>query len=191
MNLLGNGLSAADHDADALSVREAELSMLQQIGASRYTILGLQSNLANTYQQLGRIDEALCLQRELYSGCLKLHGEEHVNTLRESLCYASGLIASIRLGEAKSLMRKTIPVAQRVLGESHEHTLKMRWVYADTICRDNGYQLDDLREAVEILEDSERIARRVLGGMHPTTVGIERHLQAAREALDARETGAS
>ena len=48
--------------------------------------------------------------------------------------------------------------------------------------------LDDTREAVETLEETERIARRVLGGAHPTTKGIERHLRNARAVLRARET---
>ena len=46
--------------------------------------------------------------------------------------------------------------------------------------------VDDLREAVTTLEDSERIARRVLGGSHPTTGGIELHLRYARTALRIR-----
>ena len=48
--------------------------------------------------------------------------------------------------------------------------------------------LEDLRESVETLEDVERIARRVLGGAHPTTTGIEATLQLAREILSACET---
>ena len=44
------------------------------------------------------------------------------------------------------------------------------------------------REAVTTLEDTERIARRVLGGAHPTTTGIERDLRKSRAALHARET---
>ena len=47
--------------------------------------------------------------------------------------------------------------------------------------------LDDLREAVTTLEDTERIARRVLGGAHPVTKGIEHNLPNARAALHARE----
>ena len=38
------------------------------------------------------------------------------------------------------------------------------------------------------LEDVERTARRVLGGAHPITAGIERDLQEAREVLRSRET---
>ena len=98
-----------------------------------------------------------------------------------------------RFKEAMALLRKTMPVARRVLGESHQTTLKMRWNYAKALCLehldsvDPGATLDDLREAVTTLEDTERIARRVLGGAHPITMQIERHLQKARAALRARE----
>ena len=38
------------------------------------------------------------------------------------------------------------------------------------------------------LEETGRIARRVLGGAHPGTRGIENELQEARELLRSRET---
>ena len=47
--------------------------------------------------------------------------------------------------------------------------------------------LDDRREAVTTLEDTERIARRVLGSTHPTTKDIERNLRNARAKLNACE----
>ena len=84
-----------------------------------------------------------------------------------------------------------MPVARRVLGESHVDTLRMRWEYALALYRDNSAMLDDLRESVTTLEDTERIARRVLGGAHPLTEGIEYELQDARAALRARETPAA
>ena len=49
--------------------------------------------------------------------------------------------------------------------------------------KDDGATLDELREAVATLEETERTARRVFGGAHPTTVGIENELQEARELL--------
>ena len=80
-----------------------------------------------------------------------------------------------------------MPVARRVLGESRELALKMRWIYAQSFYTDASASLDDLREAVTTLGESEPIARRVLGSAHPTTRGIERALQNARAALRARE----
>ena len=64
----------------------------------------------------------------------------------------------------------------------------MRYNYARALYIDPAATLDDLSEAVTTLEDSERIARRVLGGAHPLTTGIEGALQNARATLDSRET---
>jgi len=63
----------------------------------------------------------------------------------------------------------------------------MRKNYARALYEDNGATLDDLRESVETLEDAERIARRVLGGAHPTTAAIGDKLRYARAILRARE----
>ena len=102
--------------------------------------------------------------------------------------YAADLKDLSRLEEAKSILRKTTPVARRVLGENDRLTLKMRWNYAETLYADPGATLDDLREAATTLEDAERIARRVFGGTNPITTGIERSLRKARAALRTRET---
>ena len=91
-----------------------------------------------------------------------------------------------RFEEAKKLLRKILPVARRVLGESNEFTLRMKWNYADALYKDDGATLDDLREAVTTLEDAARIARRVLGGAHPITKGMGAELQNARAALASR-----
>ena len=61
----------------------------------------------------------------------------------------------------------------------------MKDVYARTLYYANGATLDDLREAVTTLEDTERIARRVFGGANPLTEAIEDNLQNARAALSA------
>ena len=63
-----------------------------------------------------------------------------------------------------------------------------RTVYARTLYFDPAATLDDLREAVETIEETARTARRVLGDAHPLTEGIEDELQDARAALRARET---
>jgi len=102
--------------------------------------------------------------------------------------YAWGLRKLRRFKEAKALMRKMMPVARRVIGENHQLTLMMRWAYARALCEDNSATLDDLRGSVTTLEETERMARRVLGGAHPDTVAIENSLRNAREALRARES---
>ena len=102
--------------------------------------------------------------------------------------YANDLFHLRRFEEAKSLLRKTIPVARRVLREGDKITLAMRWMYARALYKHDRATLDDLREAVTTLEATERIARRVFGGAHPDTMGIEAALRGARAALRAHET---
>ena len=83
-------------------------------------------------------------------------------------------------------MLREIPAARRVLGEGNRHTLNLRLCYAKALYRADDATFDDLREAVTTGEEIERIARRVLGGAHPLTSVIERHLRDARDALYAR-----
>ena len=188
MNVLAGGLLGEDHHEDALSIQEAELAMERRLGASEYNILVMQGNLAMTYARLGRVEQALQIERDIYRGRLKLNGEEHEDTLTAANNYANSLVYLRRFEEAKALLRKMIPVARRVLGECNQTTLMTRWNYAGAICNDTAATLDDLREAVTTLEDAGRIARRVFGGAHPFAAAIEGALRDAREALAARET---
>ena len=101
--------------------------------------------------------------------------------------YADSLNSLKRFEEAKGLLRKNMPVARRVLGESHEVAIKMRGCYSEALYLGPDATLSELREAVATLEEMERAARRVFGGAHPLAAAIERHLGLARAALRARE----
>jgi len=166
-----------------LSVKEAELAMRRRHGASERSLLDVQGNLSITYQALGRFEEASRIQRDVYSGHVKLSGEEHIDSLGSASNYASSLIRLQRFEEAKAVLRKTVPVARRILRDSHELTLMMRLNYARALYHDPSVTLEDLREAVTTFEEMDRTARRVLGGAHPITGGIGRGLQNARAKL--------
>ena len=127
------------------------------------------------------------MRRDVYSGRLKLNGEEHEVTLMTAINYAASLVQLDHYEEAKSLLRKHMPVARRVHGAGHNYTLRVRTLYAVALYTDSGATLDDLREAVACFEDTARIARRVLGGAHPTTEGTEHDLRQARAVLRFRE----
>ena len=152
-------------------------------------LLLVQGNLAMTYEKLGRVEEALPMRRDVYSGSLKLHGEESEETLTTANNYANCLFGLKRFEETKSLLRKIMPVAPHVLGESHETSLRMRLTYAAALYNNTGATLDDLREAATTLEDTERTVRRVFGCDHPFTVQIGKSLRNSQTALHAREIG--
>ena len=172
MGQLGIGLSAANHEEDALTVKEAELAMMRRLGESAENILTAQGNLAVTYATLERYELALRMKRIVYYGYLKLKGKEHKDTLISANNYADSLIQLERYKTVMSLLRETLPIARRVLEESDETMLRLRVNYARALCvisadAVTGTSLDDLREAVTTLEESERTARRVFRGTRP------------------------
>ena len=117
---------------------------------------------------------------------------ERLHALAELVEGGGGVLISLlksqRYAEAMALLRNMTSVARRALGEDHELTLKMRKMYAASLCVNPDATLDDTREAVTTLEEIELIARRVLGGAHPLTKRIEGGLREAQAALRARDT---
>ncbi|CAH0376006.1 unnamed protein product, partial [Pelagomonas calceolata] len=188
IGILGNGLHYAKQFEGALSVGEAELAMLRRVGAPEDIMLVAQGNLATTYNTLGRHEQAIHMFRDVHLGYARLLNEEDRSNIIAALGHTFPLLCLQRFAEAKALLQKMIPVAQRALGESDELTLRMRARYATALYGDPAATLDDLREAVATLEEIERTARRVLGGAHPLTEIIEDDLRKSRAALRARET---
>ena len=172
MRLLGNVLfDAGDHE-DALLARQAELSLMKRVGAPGDHMLAVQTRVGYSYNALGRHEEGLPLQRDVYSGRLKLHGENHQETIWSAGYLANSLYRTRRFDEGKALLRKVIPVARRVLGKGNIDVVRLRWSYGCFLYRAPDATLDDIREAVATMEEIERTARRMLGGAHPLTIAI-------------------
>ena len=95
MMMLGSGLFHAEKYEDALSVFEAELAMKRRVGGREGEILTAQSNLASTYEKLGRLDEASQMYREVYSRNLSSMAKnirepsERPSTMRRPLFHSS------------------------------------------------------------------------------------------------------
>ena len=165
--------------------------MERRLGAPEQNLLIVQGNLATTYKVLGRIDEATRMLRDVYSGYCRLEGEDGRESLSSAYNYTNCLFELQRFEEAKVLMSKAMPIARRVIGDNDRLTLRIRWFYAMALhwsC--DSTTLDDLRLAETTLEETARTARRVLGGAHPLTEGIEEDLRDA-QALRARSPSES
>jgi len=184
IGILGNGLYEAQYYADAASVFEAKLAMLRRIDAPEEHIFIAQSNLASTYEILG-LPGTLSLRQEIYYERLRLNGEVHEEILSAAYNLKVTLL-DLQRSEAKPLLQKIMPVARRVLGKGSTVTLRMWWTYAKMLYKDDGATFDDLREAVTMLEETERTARRVLGGAHPIVVYMGKSLRDSRVVIDAR-----
>ena len=128
------------------------------------------------------------MRRDVYSGVLKLYGEEHPDTLREANNYAVVLLSLERHAEAKPILYKAIPNARRTLGAEHDLTLNLRKFYGQFLYEDPSASRADVVEAIEIIEDVQRRARRVFGPDHPNWTYLPRELTAAREKLASFDT---
>jgi hypothetical protein len=186
--LLGNVLfDAGDHE-DALLARQAELSLMKRVGAPGDRMLALQTRVGYSYNALGRNEEALPLQRDVYSGRLKLYGENHQETIWSAGYLANSLYRTRRFNEGKALLRKVIPVARRVLGKGNIDVVRLRWSYGCFLYRAPDATLDDIREAVATLEETYSTVRRVFGAEHTYTREMDPHdLRLAQAELRARE----
>ena len=116
------------------------------------------------------------MEREVYSGRLKLLGEEHPRTLLTANNCANSLLILERFEEAKRLLRKVIPVAQRALGAEHEITLSIREDLSRAIL-DGDSSANEKRQALQRLEDTVAVMRRVLGPVHPDTLRAQGELE--------------
>ena len=188
IRLLGNVLfDAGDHE-DALLARQAELSLMKRVGAPEDRMLALQTRVGYSYNALGRHEEGLPLQRDVYSGRLKLHGENHQETIWSAGYLANSLYRTRRFDEGKALLRKVIPVARRVLGKGNIDTIRLRWSYGLFLFRSPDATLDDIREAVATMEETYGTVRRVFGAEHSYTREMDpKDIRFARAELRARE----
>ena len=97
--------------------------------------------------------------------------------------YAESLIQLQRFQEAKRVLRKVIPVAQRLLGTVHACTVSLREDLALATLQDGNSTLGEKREALRTLEDTLGVMRRVLGPQHPETQRVQHNLEVYREAF--------
>ena len=161
-------------------MQEAELSMLQRLGESESTLLGVRTNIASSYQSLGRLKEALAMERDIYTKKVALSGKSSPFTLTAAICLANTLAKMHKYDEVCSFASERIPECQRVLGAEHENTLFLRTIYARALFE------DDPEQAETILVDVSRIARRVLGPSHCRTVAAEHELGFVRAPGEVR-----
>ena len=145
-------------------------------GASENSMLTAQNNLAATYNNLGQTDKSLRMYREVYSGRLRLNGDEDEKTLLAANNYAMVLLELQSFEEAKKVLRRTVPVARRVLGAEHALTLSLREDLSRATLG-GASSAEEKREALRILEEVAGVMRRVFGPAHPETLRAQRQLE--------------
>ena len=188
MTALGNSLGLAGHHEDALCVKEARLSMLRRLGAPEGDMLIVQGNLAMTYGQLGRLDEALSMRRDVYSGHLRHRdlGPLHQSTLGAAVNLSTSLVNAGNYAEARAFTRDQMELARRAFGADHPVTLDFQWGYSRAFTLDKDVSAEQLAEVATTLEKTLEISQRVCGREHPQTCSVRDELTMAREEFARR-----
>ena len=149
-------------------------------------VLCTMSSMAICYNMLGRADEALELERQLYSTHLKHDPRlSSPDTILAGNNLAGSLVRGKLYAEARGLLKTIIPTARRSLGDDHPITLNLRGSSAQAIYMDERAASDEknLVDAVATCEDCVRISRRVMGPMHPKHLNFQDDLRRARAVL--------
>ena len=164
--------------------RRGRLSMMRRVGASEENLLVARGNLGNTYDTLGRNEEALSTYREAYAGCKSLFGNSDERTLLAANNLVYQLQKQRKHAEAVSTLREPLSDARKALGDDHNTTLGLGSLLADSlVSAGTSPTVDDLREAIAIREDIFKRSRRLLGVSHPFTKRRQRALDSNRSVL--------
>jgi hypothetical protein len=137
------------------------------------------------YEKLGRDKESLALKREVYE-------KRHLYDPYQAFLATNNLVVALKIaglwGEAKTILRKTMPDVRRELGTHHDLTLCFRSNLAECLLFDAGATRGDVAEAVAIYEDLLPRTRRIYGADHPNWRHVSKILERAREKLASFDT---
>ena len=137
------------------------------------------ADLPSTYQVGGARVELVGLRNASLNGA--------TGHVVKELDAGTGRIAvKLISGREVAVKPENLKLAEFELILDNPHHVEKKYNEAVAVDGDPGASLDDLREAVTTLEDTARIARRVLGGEHPLTAGVEKALGKSRAAYDTR-----
>ena len=150
-------------------------------------ILVVQGNISSSYAELGRYEEALRIEREVYARKSALFGRDKESTLVSAVNLASALVDNLRqFDEAKAFLRDRIPEAIRTLGKDHDITFRLQRMYAQCFYQNDGASREDVTAAVASLEDLNRRQTRIYGASHPQTSATRGRLAEARAKLERK-----
>ena len=185
---LGIGLRLVKRFEEALSVARCELAHIQDnernVDLKCQRIASCQGDIAIILSKMGKCKEAAAEHKNVYDLARETCGVESPLTLGTARNFACSLIRVGRSAEARSLVLKYLPIAQRIYGGlDNAKIILMRAILAETLWK-GEVTLDDATEAVAILEDISQRSSRVNGISHPKTLQLQEELKSARMVFD-------
>ncbi|MFE9531211.1 tetratricopeptide repeat protein [Streptomyces sp. NPDC006631] len=135
------------------------------LGDNHPDTLTARSNLAASYQEAGRNDEAIPIKERAVVDLERLLGNDHPNTLIARSNLATSYQEAGRNDEAIPILERVLAEHERLLGNDHPNTLIARSNLA-TSYQEAGRS----NEAIPLLEQVLADLERLMGDNHPRTL---------------------
>ena len=155
----------------ALTITESVTQAYDTLGADHPETLTSRNNLANAYQDAGKLEEAITLYEQNLKDFEDLLGPDHPETLTSRNNLANAYQDAGRLNEAITLDQQTLEDRTRILGPNHPDTLLSRNNLASTY-REAGR----LNEAIALYEQALTDSTHILGSNHLYTLAAQSNL---------------
>ena len=155
----------------ALTITESVTQAYDTLGADHPDTLTSRNNLANAYQDAGKLEEAITLYEQNLKDFEDLLGPDHPETLTSRNNLANAYREAGRLNEAITLDQQTLTDSTRILGPNHPDTLLSRNNLASTY-REAGR----LNEAIALYEQALTDSTHILGSNHLYTLAAQSNL---------------
>ncbi|MFF4379988.1 tetratricopeptide repeat protein [Kitasatospora sp. NPDC001547] len=139
------------------------------LGDDHPDTLTARNNLAHSYWEAGRTDDAITLQEQVLADRRRIFGADHPVVLMARHNLAASYSDTGRVEDAITLQEQVLADRRRVLGTDHPDTITARNNLAANYS-DIGRVDDAMRLQEQVLADR----RRVLGADHPATL-LARH----------------
>ena len=167
---------------EALTLDVAVDALKGLLGPDHPATLASRNYLADAYESVGRLEEAITLYEQVLTDSIRVLGEDHPATLASRSNLAGAYVSAGRLTEAITLFEQVLTDSIRVLGEDHPATLTSRsnLAYAH-------HAAGRLTEAITLYEQLLPDNIRVLGEDHPQTLTLRNNLAGAYYAAGRLE----
>ncbi|MFD0622128.1 tetratricopeptide repeat protein [Streptomyces sanglieri] len=133
--------------------------------------LTARANLATSYRQAGRTNDAIEIEEHVLAEYERLLGNEHPHTLTARANLATSYWQAGRTNDAIEIEEHVLAEYERLLGNEHPHTLTARGDLAASY-----RQAGRTNDAIEIEEHVLAEYERLLGNEHPHTLTARANL---------------
>jgi len=160
----------------AESLLNKAITNAQQAG-DEHLIFNIKTEQARVFEDLGRLDEAKNLIRDVYEFDRKALGEKHPNTLTDMSHMASILRRQGQLQAAENFFNTVYQIRKATVGEKDSNTIIDLNNLALVLEEQGLYE-----QAEPLLKKASHLAESVLGTQHTTTLATMNNLALIHES---------